>query len=107
MVLEIIRIFDASFSGTVLYDNPDYESPNAIRRKFKLESASKYENRQMQKRAEEIKEEMIKNVKMEDPVGEVFDTNKELVGKAAHLLSKEIDKKPKMKKGKKKKVQTE
>uniref|UniRef100_A0A914EGD1 Ribosome biogenesis protein BRX1 homolog n=1 Tax=Acrobeloides nanus TaxID=290746 RepID=A0A914EGD1_9BILA len=99
MVLEIIRIFDGPFSGTVLYDNPDYITPNTIRKQLKLKAAGKYENRQMQKQEAEIKEDMIQSVKIEDPVGEVFDTNKEIVGKSAYLLSKEIDR-PKSKKKK-------
>lgn len=56
MVLEIIRIFDGPFSGSVLYDNPDYITPNTIRKQLKLKAAGKYENRQMQKQEAEIKE---------------------------------------------------
>uniref|UniRef100_A0A0N4ZFE1 Ribosome biogenesis protein BRX1 homolog n=1 Tax=Parastrongyloides trichosuri TaxID=131310 RepID=A0A0N4ZFE1_PARTI len=37
-VLELIRIFDGSFEGSVLYSNPTYISPNTIRREIKLAS---------------------------------------------------------------------
>lgn len=56
MVLEIIRIFDGSFNGTVLFDNPDYVTPNTVRKQIKLQAAGKYENKQMQKKAQEVKE---------------------------------------------------
>lgn len=39
--METIRIFDGSFDGTVLFDNPDYESPNAARRASKLKNKGK------------------------------------------------------------------
>lgn len=90
MVLEIIRIFDGSFRGTVLYDNPKYQTPNAVRRVLKMQGASKYDNRQAQKESGKVKDEFIRNVKIEDPVGEVFDTDKEIVGKQAHVLNKEL-----------------
>lgn len=94
MVLEIIRIFDGPFSGAILFDNPDYESPNALRKRLKIQAATKYDNRLSQKRAIELKEEEFeKNVRSEDPIGdEVFDTSLQeaLLGKSAHLLKKEI-----------------
>lgn len=42
MVLEVIRIFAGSFEGPVLYDNPNYISPNAIRREIKKKHSDKY-----------------------------------------------------------------
>lgn len=43
MVLEIIRIFSGSFEGSVLYDNPNYVSPNAVRSEIKKKQSHKYE----------------------------------------------------------------
>ncbi|CEF68375.1 Ribosome biogenesis protein BRX1 homolog [Strongyloides ratti] len=37
-VLELIRIFDGSFEGAVLYSNPTYISPNTIRREIRMKS---------------------------------------------------------------------
>lgn len=49
-VLETIRIFAGSFEGAVLYDNPDYESPNAKRRALKLAGKGKYIEKQLIKK---------------------------------------------------------
>jgi len=75
LVLEIIRVFDGSFCGSVLYDNPTYKSPNAIRRELKIQKAVEGIEKIGQKQSTKLKEEMIKQVKIEDTVGEVFDTN--------------------------------
>uniref|UniRef100_A0A183GFX7 Ribosome biogenesis protein BRX1 homolog n=1 Tax=Heligmosomoides polygyrus TaxID=6339 RepID=A0A183GFX7_HELPZ len=74
-VLETIRIFAGSFEGAVLYDNPDYESPNAKRRALKLAGKGKYIEKQLIKKASESKTQQVKEVlaeKLEDPVGEVM-----------------------------------
>lgn len=42
MVLELIRIFDGSFGGAVLYENGSYITPNLIRRQFKQATSTKY-----------------------------------------------------------------
>ncbi|KAI1728967.1 brix domain-containing protein [Ditylenchus destructor] len=79
MVLEVIRIFDGSFHGSVLYDNPDYKPPNSIRRELKLQKATEFSQKQEQKESAKIKDAMVKNTiagaKELDPVGELFDTN--------------------------------
>ncbi len=36
------QIFDGSFGGATLYDNPSYTSPNAIRAALKRKASSKY-----------------------------------------------------------------
>lgn len=74
--LQLIRIFDGSFCGTVLYDNPDYQSPNLIRRQLKMQKAIELKQKQEQKEEREIKEHMLRQVKLEDPIGELFDTDK-------------------------------
>ncbi|GLC35669.1 hypothetical protein PLESTB_000004200 [Pleodorina starrii] len=40
--LNPIKIFNGSFGGATLYDNPDYTSPNAVRAALKRKAASKY-----------------------------------------------------------------
>jgi hypothetical protein len=42
MALQPIRIFDGSFTGATLYENPAYVSPNAVRRMVKQRAAGKY-----------------------------------------------------------------
>uniref|UniRef100_A0A183CCV6 Ribosome biogenesis protein BRX1 homolog n=1 Tax=Globodera pallida TaxID=36090 RepID=A0A183CCV6_GLOPA len=74
-VLQPIRLFENSFCGTVLYDNPVYQTPNAIRRQIKLQKAGELRLRQGQREERKVKERAIRDVKMEDPLGEVFDTD--------------------------------
>ena len=45
MVLEIIRIFDDSFTGTTLYENPNYVSPTAARSMEKKKNSGSYAKR--------------------------------------------------------------
>merc|ERR1719187_746406 len=45
MVLNPMRIFKGSFGGVTLYQNPNFKSPNHIRREMKLMHGSKYANR--------------------------------------------------------------
>jgi ribosome biogenesis protein BRX1 len=40
--LRPIRIFEGSFGGRVLYDNPEYVAPNMMRRLQKQQAAGKY-----------------------------------------------------------------
>ncbi|KAL3081890.1 hypothetical protein niasHT_037068 [Heterodera trifolii] len=93
-VLQLIRLFDNSFCGAVLYDNPNYQTPNAIRRQIKLQKAAEFKQRQGQKEEGKVKERMIKEVEMEDPLGEVFDTEEKM----------EEEEKTEEKEGKKKRV---
>lgn len=75
-VLELIRVFDGSFKGMVLYDNIAYQTPNAIRRQIKLQKAVELTQRQDQKTEGKVKQQMISEIKMEDPIGEIFDTDR-------------------------------
>uniref|UniRef100_A0A1I7X879 Ribosome biogenesis protein BRX1 homolog n=1 Tax=Heterorhabditis bacteriophora TaxID=37862 RepID=A0A1I7X879_HETBA len=75
-VLETIRIFAGSFDGTVLYDNPDYESPNTHRREIKLAKRGKYIEKELHHKMTTAKNQIIKEIqseKVEDPVGEMHD----------------------------------
>lgn len=40
--LQPIRVFEGSFGGRTLYENPDYVSPNAVRAMLKRRAAGKY-----------------------------------------------------------------
>ena len=44
-VLTIMKIFEGSFGGKVIYDNPDYVSPNEERRAIRAQGAATYKNR--------------------------------------------------------------
>ncbi|CAJ0943207.1 unnamed protein product, partial [Mesorhabditis belari] len=76
-VLELIRVFNGSFEGAVLYDNPNYESPNDKRRVLKLAHQNKYANRKLNEKMQDAKEIEVKAAlkeKVEDPAGEIFNT---------------------------------
>jgi len=49
MVLNPIKIFEGSFGGETLWENPDYVTPNAYRRMLHLQSGMKYRQRIDQK----------------------------------------------------------
>ena len=76
-VLQLIRIFDGSFCGSVLYDNPEYLSPNHFRRQLKLQKAAEFRLKKEQKEQQQVKEKIIREVKFDDPIGEVFDTKQD------------------------------
>ena len=94
-MLQPIRIFDGSFCGTVLYDNPEYQSPNLIRRHLKFQKALELKQRQEQKEERAVKEEMVRAVKLDDPIGEIFDTDQRMEEEA------DEDEKPVVRKKKK------
>jgi len=48
-VLNLIRIFDGSFCGATLYENPEYVSPNQHRRNIRQKAAFRYMNKQASK----------------------------------------------------------
>lgn len=49
--LNLIKIFDGSFGGAVLYSNPKYVSPNRRRRMMKADAMMKYKERILSKHA--------------------------------------------------------
>lgn len=93
LVLELIRIFDGSFEGSVLYDNPNYVSPNKIRQQLKRSNANKYIDRKNFKKARMEREAELDAVPKPDPLGELFDTDKVINAPAAKKLKKIIEKK--------------
>lgn len=91
MVWEIIRIFDGSFGGQVLFSNPTYKTPNAVRRELKLSKAIAFTQRQDQKVEAQEKEKFIRSVPIEDPVGELFDTAAAEEAKKASFAAREVE----------------
>ncbi|MFH4981072.1 hypothetical protein AB6A40_007781 [Gnathostoma spinigerum] len=92
MVLEIIRIFDGSFGGAVLYDNPKYTSPNLIRRMRKLDGQTKYVARKENEKGAAARKAELASFPLPDPVGEVFDTDKGIDEPAAKRVKRLIEK---------------
>ncbi|VDN27308.1 unnamed protein product, partial [Gongylonema pulchrum] len=76
LVLEVIRVFDGSFEGSVLYDNPDYVSPNTIRREIKKKHSNKYILKKQAEMGRQAKLAELAAVELPDPVGEIFDTER-------------------------------
>ena len=68
--LRPIKIFEGSFGGRVLYDNPEYVSPNLVRRLLKQQKAGKYVAKVTQKAKRRAREE--ENVLPVNEVDEVF-----------------------------------
>jgi len=69
-VMLLMKIFSNGFCGATLYENPEYLSPNKLRRMQKLEFASKYS-----KRIDHNKEKRARqavNVAPRDELDEVF-----------------------------------
>lgn len=68
--LRPIKIFEGSFGGRVLYDNPEFVSPNVVRRLIKQQKAGKYAAKVQQKAKRRAHEE--ENVLPVSEVDEVF-----------------------------------
>jgi len=75
LVLEIVKIFDGSFGGPVLYENANYTSPNLVRRHQRLASAGKYVDRVQAKAALAVQRDQEKLTIKTDPTDDVFETN--------------------------------
>ncbi|KAJ3085628.1 Ribosome biogenesis protein brx1 [Quaeritorhiza haematococci] len=70
-VLKIIRIFDGSFGGRTLFENPDYVSPNMVRRAERLERQATYVNRTANLANRELKNKFAAQLPR-DPTEDVF-----------------------------------
>lgn len=70
-VLELIRIFDGSFAGSTLYENPNYVTPNNERRLLKGKKAIKHVSR-IQGKLKRL-EKMDDAVLERNPVDAIFD----------------------------------
>ncbi|KAJ3304090.1 Ribosome biogenesis protein brx1 [Kappamyces sp. JEL0829] len=70
-VLELMRIFDGSFGGSTLYENPHFVTANNVRRAIKGKAAIKHAQRQVgkAKRQEKVDGAVVEP----NPVDKVFD----------------------------------
>ncbi|RZF49091.1 hypothetical protein LSTR_LSTR008377 [Laodelphax striatellus] len=76
-VLNPIKIFEGSFCGATLWENPNYVTPTSFRRQLKLAAAGKYLNRKQQKEQYELnKPEKSYESRTED---EIFSNDAKLV----------------------------
>ncbi|XP_063816746.1 ribosome biogenesis protein BRX1 homolog [Pseudophryne corroboree] len=74
LVLNLIKIFQGSFGGPTLYENPHYQSPNMHRRIIRLTTAAKVREKQQVKELQKMKSVEEKAVIPPDPTEEVFVT---------------------------------
>uniref|UniRef100_A0A8C0KZ38 Ribosome biogenesis protein BRX1 homolog n=1 Tax=Canis lupus dingo TaxID=286419 RepID=A0A8C0KZ38_CANLU len=71
-VLNLIKIFQGSFGGPTLYENPNYQSPNMHRRIIRSITAAKYKEKQQVKDAQKMKKKEPKTILPHDPTADVF-----------------------------------
>jgi ribosome biogenesis protein BRX1 len=76
-VLNPIKIFEGSFSGNPLWENPSYQSPAKYRQALKKKAKYQYLNRIDQKNAKEMTEPMVQHDF--DKYEDVFDKDAETV----------------------------
>ncbi|KAM9233151.1 ribosome biogenesis protein BRX1 homolog, partial [Dugong dugon] len=74
-VLNLIRIFQGSFGGPTLYENPHYQSPNMHRRIIRSITAVKY--KQQEKDVQKPRKKEPKTILPHDPTADVFVTSAE------------------------------
>ncbi|XP_053264635.1 ribosome biogenesis protein BRX1 homolog [Podarcis raffonei] len=98
-VLNLIKIFQGSFGGPTLYENPHYQSPNMHRRAIRLATAAKFREKQQLKELQKLKKKEEKPLIPEDPTEVVFETPAEEKPEEIQLVKPE----PKMSLKKKKK----
>ncbi|OXB66712.1 hypothetical protein ASZ78_013103 [Callipepla squamata] len=73
-VLNLIKIFQGSFGGPTLYENPYYQSPNMHRRLIRMSMAAKFREKHQVKEVQKIKKKESKLLIEEDPTEVVFET---------------------------------
>ncbi|KAJ8338976.1 hypothetical protein SKAU_G00357620 [Synaphobranchus kaupii] len=76
-VLNLIKIFQGSFGGPTLYENPHFQSPNMHRRIIRLATAAKLREKQMVKELQKMKRLEEKEVVTQDVTDDVFATPSE------------------------------
>ncbi|CAG8463530.1 19334_t:CDS:2 [Gigaspora margarita] len=62
-VLNVIRIFEGSFCGSTIYANPEFISPNQVRRNFRMAKAARHQARMV---AKEEKRRKVANSDLPD-----------------------------------------
>jgi ribosome biogenesis protein BRX1 len=72
-IMQLIRVFEGSFGGPVLFENEEFVSPNAVRSLRQQESADKYRHRSQaqQERQEKLADAHPPRTEL-DEVDEVF-----------------------------------
>ncbi|XP_077203062.1 ribosome biogenesis protein BRX1 homolog [Paroedura picta] len=73
-VLNLIKVFQGSFGGQTLYENPHYQSPNMHRRAIRLATAAKFREKQQMKELQKVKRKEEKTLIPKDPTEAVFET---------------------------------
>ncbi|XP_061589642.1 ribosome biogenesis protein BRX1 homolog [Cololabis saira] len=73
-VLNPIKIFQGSFGGPTLYENPNFKSPNMHRRELRLAAAAKVREKQMVKELHKMKRSEAKEDLNTDVTADVFVT---------------------------------
>uniref|UniRef100_A0A3Q3VL32 Ribosome biogenesis protein BRX1 homolog n=1 Tax=Mola mola TaxID=94237 RepID=A0A3Q3VL32_MOLML len=71
-VLNIIKLFQGSFGGPTLYENPGFKSPNMHRREIRLAAAARVREKQMVKEMQKIKRTEAKEDLDRDVTADVF-----------------------------------
>ncbi|XP_014661421.1 PREDICTED: ribosome biogenesis protein BRX1 homolog [Priapulus caudatus] len=89
-VLNPIRIFEGSFGGPTLFENPQYISPNQYRKQLKLSTADKYKNKQDAKTAHQLRHAKQGNTYKVNPTDDIFQTlpPEEAVGVEKKMFSR-------------------
>ncbi|WFD00800.1 Ribosome biogenesis protein brx1 [Malassezia yamatoensis] len=72
MVMTPIRIFEGSFGGPTLFDNPEYISPAALRRATKHQKGTAYTDRVLQTQSARAKRDRLKGEEKELSRSKVF-----------------------------------
>jgi len=71
-VLNLIKIFQGSFGGPTLFENPDFQSPNMHRREIRLAAAARVREKQMVKEMQKMKRNEAKEDLARDVTADVF-----------------------------------
>ncbi|KAF1377633.1 hypothetical protein PFLUV_G00202790 [Perca fluviatilis] len=83
LVLNLIKIFQGSFGGPTLFENPEFKSPNMHRREIRLAAAARVREKQMVKEMQKTKRTEAKQEVAKDVTADVFLTPAE--EKAVHI----------------------
>ena len=70
--LNLIRVFDGSFGGATLYENPHYQSPNDYRRSLMKQAGMRYRDRQLARDHKKKQAEEVAQAYSDDEVEDVF-----------------------------------
>ncbi|RVE65889.1 hypothetical protein OJAV_G00121380 [Oryzias javanicus] len=71
-VLNLIKVFQGSFGGPTLYENPSFQSPNLHRRQLRLAAAAKVREKQTLKEMQKVKRTAAKEDLETDVTADVF-----------------------------------